>query len=97
MILTNAQTTPFFKNATQMGIPDKMVVQLGNEGITNIDDLVEFEKETIQQVADSLGHPRGRILDPTPDSAPGSTIPTPPLVFGAKSHKRLLTACDIVR
>jgi hypothetical protein len=27
----------------------------------------------------------------------GTTIPTPPLVFGAKSQKRLLAASEIVR
>jgi hypothetical protein len=27
----------------------------------------------------------------------GATIPTPPFIFGAKSQKRLLAACDIVR
>ena len=54
MVLTNVQTTAFFQISAQMGIPDETVVQLGNEGITTVDDLVEFEKDTIQQVADSL-------------------------------------------
>ena len=34
---------------------------------------------------------------PTPNAAPSGTIPTPPFVFGAKSQKQLLAACDIVR
>ena len=41
-------------------------MQLGNEGITSVDDLVDFEKENIQQVADSIRRPAGRIPDPTP-------------------------------
>ena len=80
-----------------MVIPDETVVQLGNEGITTVDDLMDFDKDTIQQVAESLRRPGGRIPDPTPNSAPGAKIPTPPLVFGAKSQKQLLAACDIVR
>ena len=47
MVLTNAQTTALFQNAVQMGIPDKTVVQLGNEGITKVDYLVHFDKDTI--------------------------------------------------
>ena len=54
MGLTNVQKTAFFQNAAKMGIPDETVVQLGNEEITNIYDLVDFDKYTIQQVEDSL-------------------------------------------
>ena len=35
--------------------------------------------------------------DPNPGAAEGATIPTPPFVFGAKSQKRLLVACNLVR
>ena len=59
--------------------------------------MVEFEIDTIQQDADSLRRPGNSILDPTPNKAPMETIPTPPFVFGAKSQKQLLTACNIVR
>ena len=54
MVLTNNQTMSFFQNYAQMGIPDETVVQLGNEEIMTVDDLVDFEKDTIQQFADSL-------------------------------------------
>ena len=54
MVLTNDQTTDFFQNFAQMGMPDKMIVQLGNEGIMTFDYLVDFDKDKIQQVADSL-------------------------------------------
>ena len=80
-----------------MVILDKTVVQLGNEGITIVDDLVHFDKDTMQQVAFSLQRPGGRIPYPTPNSAPVATIPTPPFVIGAKSRKRLFATCDIVR
>ena len=80
-----------------MGIPDEMVVQLVNERIATVDDLVDFDKDTIQQVADSLRRLGGSIPYPTPNAAPGATIPTPPFVFGENSQKRILTAGDIVR
>ena len=92
-----AQTQAFFENADQMAIPHATMVQLANEGIDVVQDLVDFDKDTLQQVADNLRRPGGRMPDPDPNAAAGATIPTPPFAFGAKSHKRLLAACDLVR
>jgi hypothetical protein len=97
MVLTAAQTTAFFESADQMSIPNATIIQMQNEGIETFDDLINFDKDTLQQVADNLRRPGGRIPDPTPGAAPGATIPTPPFVFGAKFQKRLLAACNIVR
>ena len=97
MVLTGAQTTLFFEAAAQMGIPHATVIQLQNEGISTVDDLTDFDKDGLQQVADNLRRPGGRIPDPTQGAAQGATLPTPPFIFGAKSQKRLLAACDIVR
>jgi hypothetical protein len=97
MVLTNGNITFFFENAGQMGIPNATVVQLQAEGIATVDDLGDFYKADLQQVADNLRRPGGRIPDPTPGAVAGATIPTPPFIFGAKSQKRLLAACDIVR
>ena len=97
MVLTNGQVTAFFEFDAQMGIPHATVIQLQAEGITSVDDLIDFNKDTLQQVAGNLRRPGGRIPDPTPNAAAGATISTPPFVFGAKSQKRLLSACDIVR
>ena len=80
-----------------MGIPHATVVQMQAEGITVVGDLEGFDNETFQQLANNLRWPGGRIPDPNPDAAPGATIPTPPFTFGAKSHKRLGIACDLVR
>ena len=80
-----------------MGIPHATVQQLQQEGITTVDDLAEFDKDCMKQVAENLRRPGGRIPDPNPHAAPGATIPTPPFVFGAKSQKRLQVACDLVR
>ena len=97
MVLTPAQTTSFFENADQMGVQHATVVQLALEGIQTVDDLADFDKEALQQLADNLRHPGGRVPDPDPEAAAGSTIPTPAFVFGAKSQKRLGIACELVR
>jgi hypothetical protein len=97
MPLTAAQTTAFFEDAGQMGLPNATVVQLQEEGIDTVDDLVDFEKDSIEQIAANLRRPAGRIPDPNPAAAVGATVPTPPFVFGAKSQQRLITAAKLIR
>jgi hypothetical protein len=96
MPLTAAQTTAFFEQDAQMGIPNETVIQLQQEGITTVEDLVDFDKDTMEQIAANLRHPAGRIPDPNPNAAPGATIPTPSFVFGAKSQKRRITASKLL-
>ena len=97
MVFTAAQRTAFFENNDQMGIPHATVVKLQEEGISRPDDLVDFDKDMIKQIADNLQRPAGRIPDPTPGAPAGATIPTPPFVFGAKSVMRLTAATKLVR
>jgi hypothetical protein len=85
MVLTAAQTTQFFEAADQMAIPNATVLELVNEGIDTVDDLAEFDKETIDQIANNLRRP---AVAP----AAGTHF-----VFGAKSQKRLKVACELVR
>ena len=59
--------------------------------------IFDFDKDTIQQVADNLQRPGGRIPDPTSKKLTGATILIPHFFLGEKSQKQLLTACDIVR
>ena len=77
MVLTAAQMTSFFENADQMGVQHATVIQLALEGIQTVDDLTYFDKEALQQLADNLHHPGGRVPNPDPGAAAGSTIPTP--------------------
>ena len=86
MVLTAAQMTTFFEHTDQMGIPHATMLQLQSEGITSVSDLADFNKDSLQQLADNLRRPEGCIPDPNPTAQPGSTIPTPPFVFGAKSQ-----------
>jgi hypothetical protein len=74
MALTAAQTTAF-ENEDQMGIPHATVVQLTTEGIMSMIDLADFDKESLQQLADNLRRP-GRVSDPNPAAQPGVTITT---------------------
>jgi hypothetical protein len=53
-MLTGLQTTQFFEGADQMAIPNATVVELVNEGISLVDDLSEFDKDTIGQIAYNL-------------------------------------------
>ena len=96
MVLTAAQTTAFFEHADQMGIPHVTVVQLQAEGITSVSDLADFNKESLQQLADNLRQPSGRVPDPNPAAQPRSTIPTPPFVFSAKSQRHFAVVCNLV-
>ena len=96
MVLTAAQMTTFFEHMDKMGIPHVTVVQLQAEGITSVSDLADFNKASFQQLVDNLRHPGGCVPDPNPTAQPGSTIPTPPFVFGAKSQRHIDVACDLV-
>jgi hypothetical protein len=78
MPLTAAQRTAFFEEDAQMDIPNRTVIQLQTEGLSGIEDLAEFDKETIEGIASNLRHPVGRIADPKPGAAAGAMIPTPP-------------------
>ena len=54
MVLTAAQTAAFFESPDQMGIPHATMVQMQQERIQSIADLADFEKESLQQLADNL-------------------------------------------
>ena len=50
MVLTDRQTTAFFENDSQMAIPHDTVVELNNEGIVTVEDLADFDRESLKQV-----------------------------------------------
>ena len=92
MVLTLNQTTAFFTKPAQMAIPQPTLAQMQNEGITTVDDLADFDKDTLKQLAENLGKPGGQV-----PNAAGQMVPTPVFVFGVKSQKRLGVACNIVK
>ena len=79
-----------------MGIPHATMVQMQQEEAQSVADLADFEKQSLQQCADNLRKPGGRVPDPNPNAAPGATIPTQAFTYGAKSQRRLTVACDLV-
>ena len=81
MVLTAAQTTAFFEIPDQMGVPHATMVQMQQEGIQLVADLADFEKQSLQQLADNLRKPGQRIADPDPNAPLGATIPTPAFTY----------------
>ena len=97
MVFTAAQTNAFFTDPSQMALPRATRAAIGEEGLNDIDDLVEFDSDSMKQITDNLRRPGGRIPDPHPSAAAGATIPTPTFVFGAKSQVRLAAAIEIAK
>jgi hypothetical protein len=97
MPITGAQTTAFFEDQAQMGVPHRTVVKFQEEGINSVDDLVEFHKDTISEVAQNLCRPGGREPNPDENAPPGSKIPAQPFVFSAKSQERFAVAAKLLR
>eukprot|EP00957_Ditylum_brightwellii_P116908 8918703-Ditylum_brightwellii.AAC.1 len=83
MVLTNAQTTALFEDNDQMAIPHNTVIHFVNKGILTVDDLEEFQKTDIEQIAANL---RRSIV-------PGAPL----LVLGAKSVKKMTATCELVQ
>ena len=82
MVLFVAQATSIYDDAAQMAIPHATVVQLQTEGITTVDDLEDSNEDNIDRVLSNLRRPPGGV---------GA------FMFGAKSQKRLLIACHLIR
>ena len=80
-----------------MGIPQETMVQMQHDGIHSVADIADFDKDSLQQLADNLRKPGGRIPDPDPNAVEGATIPSPAFTYGAKSQKRLAVTGDLIR
>jgi hypothetical protein len=91
MVLSGANTTTFFEDAVHMGIPHETVIQLQQEGIVIVDDIADFDKDTIEQLAANLRRPAGRVPDPNQD---GATIPTPPLRVWGEISDEIDDCCE---
>ena len=91
------QTTAVFEGNNQMGILHATILQFQLEGMSGVDDLADFDKDSLKQLADNLHHPGGCIPDPNPVAVAGATIPMPAFEFGAKLQAGLSVACNLVR
>jgi hypothetical protein len=82
-------TKAFWVDKDSMAIKTETLKQLKLEGIEEPENLADFDKETLDQVAKNLRTP------PRPQNA---SDPTPqPFVFSAKTQKRMLAAPEVVR
>ena len=54
MVLTDSQVRAFFHVDNQMEIPVATIVQLVQEGIEHPDDLQDFDKDSLKDVANNL-------------------------------------------
>ena len=97
MVFTAAQITSFFEDDDQMALPQRTRVQLQAEGLTVVADLLDFDDDSLKQMADNLRRPGGTVQDPNPNAAAGAMIPTPAFVLGAKSQMRLKAAVNIAK
>lgn len=78
----NVQVTAFFISNAQMALPAATFAQILVEGIQTVNALLNFDKNSLDQVANNLCCPAGGVG---------------PFTFGAKSHKRLLAATKLVK
>ncbi len=89
--------TAFFENPDQMGIPHETVLQLVHEGISDVQDLADFQPDTIDKIAANLRKPATRVADTSANAAAGATLALPPFVFSAMSQKKLTIAAELLR
>eukprot|EP00957_Ditylum_brightwellii_P023030 1738087-Ditylum_brightwellii.AAC.1 len=92
------QTTNFFTSSKQMEVSKEMLVQLGKEGIKEVEDLAEFNKDIWKQVAENLKHPGSWMKNTVKEANQNhATVPQTPYLFGARTQKRLLKASKLMR
>ena len=72
-------------------------LQLAVEGLAQVNDLTEFDNDSLKQITENLRKPGGTVPDPNPNAAEGAVIPTPAFVFGAKSQARLKVAIQAAK
>ena len=97
MVLSSAQTNTFFEYLAHMAFPRPTVVYLQQEGILIVNDISNFNKTTIKQLAVKLRFPAGHVKHPNRPDNLDAMIPTSTFVFGARSRTRLTIAAKLVR
>jgi hypothetical protein len=95
--LSDAQTLAFFTAAGQIGLDVRTFAFFQSEGIHTINDLYDINSEIIDAIATNARKPPGRIPDPDPNAAVGSTIPTPPYQIAAKSLHLLKISIRVIK
>eukprot|EP00957_Ditylum_brightwellii_P151542 11541106-Ditylum_brightwellii.AAC.1 len=96
--LNKTQTNTLFISSKQMEVTKETFVQLGKEGIKEVEDLAEFSNELWKQVAKNLKRLGGwmKNLDKEANQS-YATIPQIPYLLRARTQKRLLEASELTR
>ena len=97
MVFTNAQTTAFFTDAAQMGVPVATYNELANEGITTVLSLQDFDEKLLKEVRENLRRPSGMMPDPNNPPGVNNVIPQRPFTLSALSICRLTVAAQAVK
>ena len=97
MVLSAAQMTMFFEDLSHTGNPHLAVIQLKQEYIIIVEDISDFNKTTIEQLATNLCCPASCVQDLNLPENVDVTIMTLPFMFTARSCTRLMTAAKLVR
>jgi hypothetical protein len=97
MPLTFNETLSFFGSPNQMAMEVRTMFQRPNEGITTVEDLLEFDEESLKQVVANLRRPAHQVPNTAPGAAAGSTMKEQPFVIGAKSQTRLIVATELLK
>jgi len=105
MVLTNNQTLLFWTEQAQMGVSARTRGQLIIEGLTNVEDLLEFadNDDGWKQLLENLKHPP-QVLNPAVGQpghnagvAVGALIPQVPFQLSARSLGRMKNAARAVK
>ena len=97
MVLTAYLVKLFFHADNQMEILVATIVHLVQEGIEHPDYLQDFDKDSLKDFANNLRNPGGRFPNPDPNAQANMNILNTTFIFGAKSQKKMLEACVLVR
>jgi hypothetical protein len=64
-LYNDAENQAFFKSEAQMSLACPTYQYLAQEGIKDINDLVEFDEDSLKKVAGNLSKPAGCVTHPT--------------------------------
>eukprot|EP00957_Ditylum_brightwellii_P166562 12678617-Ditylum_brightwellii.AAC.1 len=81
-----------------MEVMKEMLVQSGREGIKEVEDLTEFNRDIWKQVAENLKHRGGRMKNLDKDANTNhALVPQTLFLFGARMQKRLLEVSKLMK
>lgn len=91
MVFTNNQRVAFFEDADQCGLSNRTRLKLVAEGITNVEDMTEFEDEDWDNFAYTCKRP------PQVADANGALVNVAPYELPVMSLRRLKVASELIR